>query len=144
MAAMVPDELWAVIQPLLPPPPSHARGGRPRIPDRQVLAGILFVLRTGTPWSYLTGDLACGSGSTCWRRLRDWPAAGVWRRLERTLLQRLSDADQIDWSRAVIDSTSIAAKRGAKRPGRIQRIAARRARSAMWWSMPRASRSSRC
>ena len=143
MAAMVPDELWAVIQPLLPLPPSHARGGRPRIPDRQVLAGILFVLRTGTPWSYLTGELGCGSGSTCWRRLRDWQAAGVWRRLERTLLQQLSDADQIDWSRAVLDSTSVAAKRGAKRPGRIRRIAARRARSAIWWSTPVGCRSSR-
>jgi transposase len=48
------------------------------------LAGILFVRCTGTPWSYLTSELACGSGSTCWRRLRDWQAAGVWRRLERT------------------------------------------------------------
>jgi len=144
MASMVPDELWAVIQPLLPEPPSHARGGRPRIPDRQVLAGILFVLRTGTPWSYLTGELGCGSGSTCWRRLRDWQAAGVWRRLERTLLQRLSDADQIDWSRAAIDSTTVPAKRGAKRPGRIQRIAARRARSAIWWSTPTGAHSPRC
>ena len=133
---MVSDELWAAVEPLLPPAPSHARGGRPRVPDRAALAGILFVLRTGTPWHYLTGELGCGSGTTCWRRLRDWQAAGVWRRLERLLLQRLSDADQIDWSRAAIDSTSVPAKKGAKRPARIQRIAAARARSAILASRP--------
>jgi transposase len=141
MAWMVPDELWGVVAPLLPSPPSHARGGRPRIPDRNVLAGILFILRSGCPWAILPAELGCGSGSTCWRRLRDWQAAGVWRQLERTLLQQLSDADQIDWSRASVDSTSVPAKRGATRPGRIRRIAARRARSAIWWSTATGSRS---
>jgi transposase len=140
---MVPNELWATIAPLLPPEPPKPRGGRPRVADRAALAGILFVLRTGTPWALLPAELGCGSGSTCWRRLRDWQAAGVWRRLERALLQQLGDADQIDWSRASIDSTSVPAKRGAKRPGRIRRIAARRARSAIWWSMPTVSRSPR-
>jgi transposase len=140
---MVPDELWAVIAPLLPPAPSRARGGRPRVPDRAALAGILFIRRTGCPWSLLPVEMGCGSGSTCWRRLRDWHAAGVWQRLERELLSRLGDADRIDWSRASIDSTSVPAKRGAERPGRIRRIAARRARSAIWWSTPTASRSPR-
>jgi transposase len=138
---MVSDELWSVLEPLLPPAPSHARGGRPRVPDRAALAGILFVLRTGCPWAYVPSATGWGSGTTCWRRLRDWQAAGVWRRLERELLNRLDDADQIDWSRAALDSTTVPAKRGAKRPGRIQRIAANRARSAIWWSMPRGSRS---
>ena len=86
---MVRDALWAAIAPLLPGPPSHARGGRPRVPDRAALAGILFVLRTGTPWALLLQEMGCGSGSTCWRRLRDWQAAGVWRRLERDFLNRL-------------------------------------------------------
>ena len=140
---MVPDELWVILEPLLPPPPSTARGGRPRVPDRAVLAGILFVLRSGVPWAMLPPEMGCGSGSTCWRRLRDWQAAGLWQRLERELLNRLGDADQIDWSRASVDSTSVPAKRGAKRPGRIRRIAARRARSAIWWSMPRGSPSPR-
>jgi hypothetical protein len=90
---------------------------------------------------------ATGDGLRVWQylllRLRDWQAAGVWARLERQLLQRLSDADAFDWSRAAVDSLSIPAKRGAKRPGRIQRIARNRARSAMWWSMPTACRSPR-
>ena len=140
---MVPDALWTILERLIPPPPSHARGGRPRVPDRAVLAGILFVLRTGTPWALVPQEMGCGSGSTCWRRLRDWQAAGVWHRLERELLNRLGDADQIDWSRASVDSTSVPAKRGAKRPGRIQRIAVRRARSAILWSTPTVSHSRR-
>ena len=140
---MVPDRLWEILEPLLPADPPRPKGGRPPIPNRAVLAGILFVLRTGCPWSYVPQEMGCGCGSTCWRRLRDWQAAGVWARLERELLQRLSDADQIDWSRAAVDSMSIPATRGAKRPGRIHRIARNRARSAMWWSMPTAFRSPR-
>ena len=129
---MVPDRLWAILEPLLPKDPPKPKGGRPPIPNRAVLAGILFVLRTGYPWFYVPQEMGCGCGTTCWRRLRDWQAAGVWARLERELLQRLRDADQIDWSRAAVDSMSVPAKRGAKRPGRIQRIARNRARSAIW------------
>ena len=135
MKVLVSDELWRVVAPLLPPAPARLRGGRPPVPDRAVLSGILFVLRTGVPWGYLPTELGCGSASTCWRRLRDWQAAGVWARLYRALLNRLGDADQIDWSRACIDSALVPAKRGAKRPGRIQRIARNRARSApLWWT----------
>jgi transposase len=115
-------------------------GGRPRVPDRAALTGIVFVLRTGLPWELLPQEMGCGSGSTCWRRLRDWQRAGVWERLHRTLLDRLGEADQIDWSRASLDSRSVPAKRGAKRPARIRRIAARRARSSMLWSTAPASR----
>ena len=143
MKLLVSDELWAVVEPVLPTAPSHARGGRPRIPNRAVLTGILFVLRTGMPWAWLPPELGWGSGMTCWRRLRDWQEAGVWDRLYRVLLDRLGDADQINWSRAALDSASIPAKKGAPRPGRIQRIARNRARSAMQWSTPAGSRSPR-
>ena len=138
---MVPDALWAILEPLIPPAPSHARGGRPRVPDRAALAGILFVLRTGCPWAYLPSEMGWGSGTTCWRRLRDWQEAGVWQSLERELLDRLGDADAIDWSRASLDSTTVAAKRGVRRPGRLRRIAENRERSAILWSTQRASRS---
>jgi transposase len=100
MKALVPDELWAIIEPLLPPEPSKPQGGRPRISDRACLTGILFVLKTGIPWEYLPAELGWGCGMTCWRRLRDWQAAGVWHRLHLALLDRLGEADQIDWSRA--------------------------------------------
>ena len=75
----------------------------------------LFVGRMlGIPWELLPQEMGCGSGVTCWRRLRDWQAAGVWDRLHRTLLDRLGRADRIDWSRASLDSRLVPAKRGAK------------------------------
>ena len=138
---LLPDELWEIIAPLIPPEPSKPKGGRPRISDRQVLTGILFVLRTGIPWELLPQEMGCGSGMTCWRRLRDWQEAGVWQKIHRALLDRLGESDQIDWSRASLDSASVPAPGGAKRPGRIQRIAENRARSAILWSTDKESRS---
>ena len=76
---LLPDALWARIAPLLPPEPPKPKGGRPRVSDRAALTGILFVLKTGIPWEYLPAEMGCGSGMTCWRRLRDWYQAGVWR-----------------------------------------------------------------
>lgn len=138
---IVSDELWAVIEPLLPPHKPRPKGGRPPIPDRAALTGILFVLMTGTPWEMLPPEMGCGSGMTCWRRLRDWQEAGVWDRLHQVLLDRLGQADRIDWSRAVMDASTVPSPGGAKKPGRIQRIAANRARSAILWSTGKASRS---
>ena len=142
---LLSDELWAAIEPLLPPePPPNPQGGRPRVAARAALTGILFVMKSGIPWSMLPLELGCGSGVTCWRRLRDWQAAGVWHRLHLALLDHLGEADRIDWSRASLDSASVPAKGGAvppKKSARTQRIAANRARSATLWSTPTASRS---
>jgi transposase len=138
---LVPDELWEIVEPLLPPEPPKPKGGRPRVPDRACLTGIVFVLKTGLPWEALPQELGCGSGMTCWRRLREWQAAGVWARLHHALLDRLGDADQIDWSRAALDSASVPAKKGALRPDRIRRIARNRARNATLWSTAGAPRS---
>src|SRR3712207_2986459 len=110
--SLLPDDLWNIIAPLLPPEPPKPKGGRPRLPDRAALAGILFVLKTGCPWQALPKELGSGSGSTCWRRLRDWQRAGVWVRLHRLLLDRLRSCRRIDWSRAALDSASIPAKGG--------------------------------
>src|ERR687893_1432546 len=95
--ALVSDELWALVAPLLPPPRPRPKGGRPPLDDRKTLAGILFVLRSGIPWAMLPQELGFGSGMTCWRRLRDWQAAGVWEKLQHEFLNRLRDADRIDW-----------------------------------------------
>src|SRR3954453_2760344 len=121
---LVSNVLWEVIEPLLPVEPPKPKGGRPRVPDRATLTGILFVLRRGIPGELLPQEMGCGSGVTCWRRLRDWQRAGVWDRLHRTLLDRLGRADRIDWSRASLDSRLVPAKRGAKLPGGTRRIAA--------------------
>jgi transposase len=136
---LVTDELWEVIEPLLPEEPPKPRGGRPRIDDRAALTGILFVLKSGIPWEMLPQEMGCGSGMTCWRRLKEWNEAGVWEELHRTLLDRLGKADEIDWERASLDSASVPAPGGAKAPVRIRRIRERRARSATLWSTGAAS-----
>src|SRR5690242_2006400 len=126
----IPDELWPLSEPLLPPERPKPKGGRPLIPHRAALTGILFVLKSGVPWEMLPQEMGCGSGMTCWRRLRDWQAAGVWDRLHRVLLDRLGRAGAIDWSRACVDSASVPAKRGARRPAPTRPIAAGPAPSA--------------
>lgn len=133
MRVQVPDDVWAELAPLLPRERPKPKGGRPRVPDRAALAGILYVLRTGIPWEYVPLELGCGSGMTCWRRLRDWQRRGVWAKLHHRLLRRLQAAEALDWSRAALDSSTVAAKRGAPSPARIRRIRANRARSAILW-----------
>jgi transposase len=140
---LVSDELWALVAPLLPSEPPKPKGGRPRVSDRAALTGIIFVLKSGIPWEMLPQELGCGSGMTCWRRLRDWQEAGVWDRLHQALLDRLGEADRIAWSRASLDCASVPAKRGASSPAPTRRIVANRARSAMLWSTAPASRSPR-
>jgi transposase len=120
---LVSDELWALVAPLLPPEPPRPKGGRPRVSDRAALTGIIFVLTSGIPWEMLPQEMGCGSGMTCWRRLRDWHTHGVWDALHRLLLDRLGEAGQIDWSRASLDCASIPAKRGATRLVPTPRIA---------------------
>lgn len=127
---LVSDDLGAIVAPLLPAEPPKPKGGRPRVPDRACLTGIIFVLKTGIGWEDLPMEMGCGSGVTCWRRLRDWQAAGVWDRLHRELLDRLGAADRIDWSRACVDSASIPAKRGAPRSVRTRPIGASQAQNA--------------
>jgi transposase len=138
---LVTDELWEVVEPLLPEEPPEPKGGRPRVDDRAALTGILVVLKSGIPWEMLPQEMGCGSGLTCWRRLKEWSEAGVWEELHHELLDRLGEADQIDWHRASLDSASVPAPGGAKRPAPIRRIKERRARSAMLWSTEGASRS---
>jgi transposase len=111
------------------------------VDDRAALTGILFVLKTGIPWEYLPQEMGCGSGMTCWRRLRDWQQAGVWDQLHRVLLDRLRGAGQLDWSRAAVDSASVRAVGGAKKPARTPPTAARRARSTTSSQRRRAFRS---
>jgi transposase len=138
---LVTDELWETIEPLLPPEPPKPQGGRPRIDDRAALTGIVFVLKSGIPWEMLPQKMGCGSGMTCWRRLKEWQEAGVWERLHLVLLNRLGEADQIDWERASLDSASIPAKRGEQKPERIRRIKERRARSVILFRTEGASHS---
>lgn len=112
--AQVDDLLWRALEPLLPPRKKRPEGGHPFCDDRACLLGILFVLRTGRPWREVPPGLGA-SGVTCWRRLRDWQAAGVWARLHEAALGKLGRSGGLDWTRASLDSTSVRAKRGARR-----------------------------
>jgi transposase len=113
---LVPDELWEIVEPLLPAPEPKPRGGRPRVSDRAAFTGILFVLRTGLPWNSLPAEMGCGSGSTCFRRFGDWTRRGLWDALHRAMLARLGRAGRVDWSHAVIDSASVRAVLGGRTP----------------------------
>ena len=128
---LIDDALWTRIEPLLPKPPRRRwkAMGRPRLPDRAALTGILFVLRSGIPWQMLPTEMGCGSGSTCWRRLVRWQRAGVWRRLHAVLLAELRQRGELDLTRALVDSGSVRALRGGKKLDRTQPIAVRRGRS---------------
>jgi transposase len=118
---LVPDELWEVVEPLIPQVKRRYRyPGRKRVPDRQVLTGILFVLKTGIPWEALPQEMGCGSGVTCWRRLREWQEQGVWHKLHEVLLAKLNAAGEIDWQRAAVDSSHVRAFGGASAPARAR------------------------
>src|ERR1043165_7787271 len=95
---LVSDTLWARIEPLLPPPKRRRRRwpGRKPLDRRKVLAGIIFVLKTGIPWELLPVEMGCGSGMTCLNYLRAWQKAGVWETLHHVLLEELQEADAID------------------------------------------------
>jgi transposase len=113
----VSDEFWARIEPLLPRKERRFRyPGRKPLDDRLVLQGILFVLHTGIGWEHLPQELGFGSGMTAWRRLHAWQEAGVWQRLHELLLAELHAAGELDWSRAIADSSHVQAKKGARRP----------------------------
>ncbi len=128
---LVEDELWAVIEPLLPAPKARRFRfpGRKPVDNRRALTGIIFVLKTGIGWEDLPQEMGCGSGMTCWRRLRDWQTAGVWQRLHELLLAKLNSAEQIDWSRAVVDSSSLRALKGGPKLARTPQTKAKRVAS---------------
>jgi transposase len=134
------DALWQIIEPLLPPPKKRRRRypGRKPIDNRSALSAILFVLKTGLPWEYLPQELGWGSGMTAWRRLHAWQRKGVWKRIHEALLIHLQEADQIDWSRAIVDSSSVRAMHGGKKRDLIQQIGANPAANITWSPMPTA------
>jgi len=110
---IISDGLWELIEPLLAKKERRFRyPERRRLSDRQALQGILFVLHTGIAWQQLPAEF--GSGVTCWRRLDEWQRAGVWEQFHALLLARLRVAGEIDWSRAIADSSRCRRKRGRR------------------------------
>lgn len=121
---LLDDALWTIIEPHIPVRRRRFKHpGRKRVPDRACLTGILFVLLTGIQWEMLPKEMGCGCGMTCWRRLAEWQKAGVWQKVHEVLLAKLNAAEQLDWSRAVVDSSSVRAVGGATRRARIPQTA---------------------
>src|SRR5215469_13317565 len=138
---LVPDELWDVVEPLLPRHRARpGKRGRPPVDDRACLTGIVFALQSGIPWEMLPLEMGCGSGVTCWRRLRYWQRRGVWKKLLHALLQRVGQEKGIDWEHCGVDSQTFRAVFGGYSPAKIPRIGPKKARNATSSSMARARR----
>ena len=117
---LLSEELWREVEPLLPGHREHKAGGRPFVSDKDALRGLIFILRSGIPYQMLPTEAFHVSGSTCWRRMDDWIAAGVWPEVHRRLIARLGLMGALDLSKAVADSASVRAVFGGRIPGQVQ------------------------
>jgi transposase len=126
---LLTDAQWEKIAPLVPEPPKSRRGGRPWCKSREVLEGVLWVLKTGARWRDLPAQYP--SPSTCWRRLRRWEQEGVWLKIWRAFLGKLDEKGELDWSESFADGSFAPAKKGALASGKPSGA---RARSGWWWS----------
>ena len=139
---IVSDGFWVCVADELPRVERRFRyPGRKRLDDRAALQGILFVLYTGIAWRHLPLELGFGSGSTCYRRMVEWQQAGVWERVHALLLAELHAAGELEWSRAVADSSHVQAKKGAPRRARARLTEAETAPNTTSWSTRPGSRS---
>jgi transposase len=131
-APFLKDEQWKKIEPFLPKTAAGAKGGRPWQDNRQVLEGILWVLKSGARWRDLPSWYP--SPSTCWRRLRLWEELGIWLDIWRTLLAELDEHQYLDWEETFADGSFAPAKKG----GFVSaKPSAAKARSGWWWSTAR-------
>ena len=137
---LVSDELWSIVEPLLPKPGPKKKDGRPRMPDRACLTGIVFVLKTGITWNQLPTSLVGCSGVTCWRRLRDWTETGVWPALHEQLLAQLHARGELDLDSAAVDSSHVRALKGGTTSARLRSTGDVQAPRTLCSATPAASR----
>jgi len=103
----IPDDLWELIEPILPPDKPPEANGRPRVLNRTVLNGILYILRTGCQWKMVPREYS--SGSTCHLRFQTWVRAGVFERIWRVCLEHYDDLRGIGWRFQSLDSATVSA-----------------------------------
>ena len=108
----IPDELWNEIRTVLPREKPPKTIGRPTVPFRKVLDGILFILRTGCQWKMLPSGY--GSGSTCHRRFQEWVESDIFKKAWIRLLKTYDDLMGIKWTWQSLDSTSIKSPLGGQ------------------------------
>ena len=106
----VSDEFWEKVQPLIPPTPSHAKGGRTRMDDRQAFAAMIYVLRTGIQWNALPRQM--GASSTVHDRYQEWERLGFFEQLWRAGLLEYDELEGIEWEWQAIDGAMTKAPLG--------------------------------
>jgi putative transposase len=112
----VSDEFWEKVEPLVPPAPSHAKGGRTRMDDRKAFAAIVYVLRTGIQWNALPRDL--GASSTVHDRFQEWERAGFFEELWGAGLTEYDEREGIQWEWQTIDGVMTKASLGKDATGK--------------------------
>jgi putative transposase len=113
----IPDWLWLELEPLLPDRPAHPLGcHNPRVPDRDAMDAILFVLRTGCQWNALNATGICSS-SSAHRRFQEWERVGVFSELWRRGLLAYDERKGIDWEWLAMDGAMTKAPLGGGRTG---------------------------
>jgi transposase len=131
---LVDDDLWSVVEPLLPKHKPSPKGGKPPVPDRCCLTGILFVLKTGIAWEDFPCEMGCGM--TLLNRLRQWDKAGVWKAMHRIMLDKLRAEGHVDFGRVIVDSASVRAMHGGKKRVQVPWTAGKPGRNTTWRWMP--------
>lgn len=114
-AFRIPEALWERIEPLLPKVRRSRKGGRPPLPQRQVLDGIFYVLRTGCQWKAAPPEF--GSGSSLHRYFQRWQKRGAFRQLWQTALREYDDQIGIEWEWQSLDGSMTKAPLGGKKDG---------------------------
>lgn len=139
---LLDDGLWARIEPRLPKPKKRRKRypGRKPLDRRNLMIGILFILRSGMQWNMLPKEMGCGSGTSCWRYLQRLQKKGVWKKIHVDFLSELRANDQLDLSRAVADSSSVRALFGGRKRALIPRIGHAKAQNTTFSRMLQASR----
>lgn len=103
---LVPDELWEVVEPLIPPAKVRPQGGgRSRVDDRAVFTAITFVLTSGCSWRGVPRVFGVKT-PTVHRRFAEWTSIGLWDQLHLATVDRFGDGAEVSWTRALVDSVS--------------------------------------
>ena len=110
----IPDDLWNLIEPLLPPDKPPGTNGRSRVANRTVLNGILYVLRTGCQWNALDATGICTS-SSAHRRFQEWRDAGVFLELWKRGLLAYDKLEGLDWNWLSMDGAMTKAPLGGEK-----------------------------
>ena len=116
----MPDELWLIVQYVLPSEELQRSHGRPWIPPRRILDGVLYVLRTGCQWKAIPKSF--GSGSTCHLRLTQWREAGVFRKIHAQLVVYYDKKRGLRWDWSSLDSATVKAPKGGAKRAPVRRI----------------------